>query len=301
MRVGLVVLTLNAEKYLIKLFDSIDRQSYKVDRKLLIDSDSTDSTIELARKYNWEFILIKKSEFNHGDTRQKGLEYFRDMDIVIFITQDIIFAGEDTIFQLVESFTNNKIGAAYGRQIPHANASAIAAQARLFNYPERSKIKSYQDKDKLGIKTAFMSDSFAAYRVKALASVGGFPHAIVSEDMYVAACLLKKGYIIAYVAEAKVYHSHDYTICQEFKRYFDIGVFQAHESWISEEFGKAEGEGIKLVVNQIKYLYKHNLFLIPKAMGLNVVKLFGYKLGHCEKYLPNALKKILSGQSYYFK
>lgn len=301
MRIGLIVLTLNAAKYLNVLFNSIAKQDYKIDRKLIIDSDSTDDTLEFAQMYGWEVMKINRKDFNHGTTRQKGIEYFCDIDIVIFITQDVIFVDSCGIRHLAEVFQNKQIGAAYGRQIPHMGASAIASQARLFNYPNKSKVKSYQDKQIFGIKTAFMSDSFAAYRVKSVKEIGGFPSVIVSEDMYVAARLLKKDYKIAYVAEAKVYHSHDYTIAQELKRYFDVGVFQSRERWIGEEFGKAEGEGIRLVIHQMKYLWEYNALMIPKAFILNVVKLIGYKLGYYEKYLPIQLKRLLSGQSYYFK
>ena len=64
------------------------------------------------------------------------------------------------------------------------------------------------DREALGIKTAFLSDSFAAYRCDALADVGGFPDVPACEDMYVGAKLLQAGYTIVYAAEAQVYHSH---------------------------------------------------------------------------------------------
>lgn len=52
---------------------------------------------------------------------------------------------------------------------------------------------------------------------------------ILSKDTNVAAKMILVEYSIAYVAEAMVYHSHDYTILEEFKRYFDIGVFYGRE------------------------------------------------------------------------
>ena len=301
MKIGLVIPTYNAGEKFISLLESIKQQSYEIERKVVIDSNSTDETVCLAKRYDYEVIRIAKKEFNHGRTRQIAAEYLNDVDIVIFITQDVIFADACGIERLVAAFTDEFVGAAYGRQLPHFNASAMAAQARLFNYPKVSKVKSYENKTELGIKTAFMSDSFAAYRVNALRAVNGFPsNIIVSEDMYVAAKMLMQSYKIAYVADAKVYHSHDYTLLQELRRYFDTGVFQSRENWIGREFGKAEGEGVKLVLDQLKYLYHHDVFAIPKAILANVVKFIGYKLGYYEKYLPVSLKRILSGQPYYF-
>ena len=73
------------------------------------------------------------------------------------------------------------------------------------------------------------------------------------------------GYTLAYVGEAKVYHSHSYTVWEEFKRYFDIGVFHQRENWILNSFGKAEGEGAKYVKSELKFLLKNNAwYLVPE-------------------------------------
>jgi len=301
-RVGIVIPTLNASDKFIELLDSITIQNAKIDRKLVIDSGSLDNTVYLAEKYQYEVIHIDKVNFNHGRTRQFGVEYLKDVDIVVFLTQDVILYDESSIGNLVASFEDIKVGAAYGRQLPHIGASPLAAQARLFNYPKISQYKCYEDKNKLGIKTAFMSDSFAAYRIARLKAVGGFPQVIVSEDMYVAARMLMQGYQIAYVADACGYHSHEYTLWQELKRYFDIGVFQHQEPWIRAEFGEAEGEGLRLVKEQLNYLVANNcIHGIPKAIIANAAKLIGYRLGLYEKYLSLKLKRALSGQSYFFK
>lgn len=301
-RVGIVIPTLNAGEHFKDLLDSIAIQSTNIFRKLVIDSGSFDNTVGIAKEYQYEILHVDKKKFNHGKTRQHGVEYLRDIDIVVFLTQDVILYDADSISRLVSAFTDERVGAAYGRQLPHKTASPLAAQARFFNYSSKSQCKRYEDKHRLGIKTAFISDSFAAYRMATLKSVGGFPYVIVSEDMYVAAKMLMENYEIAYIADACCYHSHDYSFLQEFKRYFDIGVFQRQEDWIRKEFGQAEGEGFRLVKDQIAYLIENNsISYIPKAIMANVAKLIGYRLGMFEKYLPLKVKKSLSGQSYYFK
>lgn len=301
MKIAIVIMTLNAGSGFKKLLDSIEMQDYLIHRKLIADSSSEDDTVALGEKYHYEILPIKRQNFNHGDTRRKCAEYLTNIDIIVYLTQDVILFDAKSIRQLIEVFSDVKVAASYGRQLPHIGASPMAAQARLFNYPGESRIKSYEDKENLKIKAPFLSDSFAAYRVTALNEVGNFPHVIVSEDMYVGAKLLIAHHKIAYVAEACAYHSHDYTLLQELKRYFDIGVFQAREPWIRQEFGGAEGEGLKLVKDQLAYLYTHKgISSIPKAIFVNFIKLIGYRLGVCEKYLPRYIKKRLSGQSYFF-
>lgn len=103
-------LNFKCSKYLNVLFNSIAKQDYKIDRKLIIDSDSTDDTLEFAQMYGWEVMKINRKDFNHGTTRQKGIEYFCDIDIVIFITQDVIFVDSCGIRHLAEVFQNKQIG-----------------------------------------------------------------------------------------------------------------------------------------------------------------------------------------------
>jgi len=66
----------------------------------------------------------------------------------------------------------------------------------------------------------------ADYRKSTLEEIGWFKNnLILGEDTYAETKLLVAGYKLAYIAKAKVYHFHNYTIWEEFKRYFDIGVF----------------------------------------------------------------------------
>ena len=91
------------------------------------------------------------------------------------------------------------------------------------DYPEKSHIRSLQDLQQYGAYTFFCSDSCAAYSNRALEEIGGFPEVLLGEDTVVTAKLLRKGHRIAYVAEAEVFHSHAYSLLQEFQRYFDTG------------------------------------------------------------------------------
>ena len=180
--------------------------------------------------------VIKRSEFDHGGTRQYGVDSFHDIDVCVFLTQDAILSDCDSLNKILEPFHDDRVAAVCGRQLPRKHAAPIEAHARLYNYSSKSFVRSINDVKKFGLKTAFISNSFAAYRVSALNEVGGFPNNVIfGEDMYVAAKLLKSGYKIAYAADACVYHSHNYSILQEFSRYFDMGVFHAREPWIRQE------------------------------------------------------------------
>jgi len=284
MNCGLIIPTLNAGFQFKKLLEQLAAQTLSA-KKIIVDSQSTDGTAELAKSFGLEVLTIQRKNFNHGATRQFALEKILPLDVVIFLTQDVLLRDDESLAKLVKIFGENKsVGLSYGRQLPHANATNEAKFLRTFNYPPKSQLRSFDDRKIFGLKTAFASNSFAAYRVAALQNVGGFPSNVpLCEDMYVAAKMLMSGWKIYYAADAQVYHSHNYTAAQEFRRYVQIGKFHAQENWIRENFGSAEGAGKKFVLMKLSALAKENPLECVGAIFRDAAKFFGYRLGRLGK------------------
>lgn len=279
--VTIVIPTYNAGEKFRECAVMISKQTANIQQVLIIDSESKDSTVQISKDLGFTVVSIHKKEFGHGRTRQFALEQ-SNTNVVVFMTQDALLADENAITKLVDSLESDKeIGAVYGRQLPYPNTGIIGSFARLNNYQEYSFVNVFADKKEKGIKTAFLSDSFAAYKKDILLEIGGFPkHINFGEDMFVAAKMLMSGYKTAYCSEAKVYHSHDYNLKEEFDRCVEIGRLHKREHWLLNTFGKAEGEGLKFVVNEAKYLLKNGKwYYLPKAFAHNVVKFLGYKIG----------------------
>ena len=301
MKTALVIPTYNPKFHAQAFLKSLHGQSLQPNVLLLVDSGSDDDALTEYATAGFVIHKIDTIDFNHGGTRQLVVNMLFDVDVIILMTQDAHLINNISLERLVCAFEDDAVGAAYGRQLPHKDANPIESHARIFNYLSESQTKSLEDCKQLGIKTCFMSNSFAAYRCSALQQVGGFPeHNIVSEDTYVAAKMLETGWKIKYCADATVYHSHSYTMMQEFQRYFDLGVFHSREPWIRSLFGQAEGEGKRFVLSQLAFLLKENVFLVPSALLRTVFKYFGFRLGLCEAYLPNRLKMWLSMQKNFW-
>ena len=304
MKCGLIIPTLNAGKNFEKLLEQIDAQTLPI-KKLVVDSESTDGTAELAKKFGFEVLTVERKNFHHGATRQFALNHLLknfSLDFVIFLTQDVLLHDEKSLSELVKIFERDSaVGISYGRQLPHANATNEAKFLRAFNYPEKSLMKSFEDRKKFGIKTATNSNSFSAYRVNFLQQVGGFPaNVILCEDMFVAAKMLTAGKKIFYNADAKVFHSHNYSAAEEFRRYFDIGVFHSRESWIRKTFGSAEGAGKKFVLMKLSELWKKNPLEFFGAIFRDGAKFLGYRLGLLENFLPKFFCRICSMNKNFF-
>ena len=292
---ALVVPTLNPGALWVEWIALFSRQVVKPDKVLIIDSGSSDGTVLLSENAGFEVFRIDAHDFNHGGTRQLAVELLPDAEIIIFMTQDALLADVKSLQNIAATFIDERVWAAYGRQLPHKGAGAIATHARMFNYGANSELRSLSDASKLGIKVSFISNSFAAYRRKVLLQVGGFPsNVILGEDQFVGAKIILEGGIIVYCAEATVFHSHDYTFLQEFRRYFDIGVFYERESWIRTSFGRAEGEGWRYVISELKFLQHNCPLLIPSAILRVFLKYFGYRLGRAEAVFPIDIKRYFS-------
>jgi len=280
MKFGLIIPTLNAGTQFEKLLTQLAAQTL-LTKKLIVDSESTDGTARLAKNFGLEVLTIPRKSFNHGATRQFALEKILPLDVIIFLTQDVLLHDDESLARLVKIFSEDEsVGLSYGRQLPHVDATNEAKFLRAFNYPPESQLRSFDDRKIFGLKTAFASNSFAAYRVESLQSVGGFPTNVpLCEDMFVAAKMLMSGLKIFYAADAKVFHSHNYTAAQEFRRYVQIGKFHAQESWIREAFGSAEGAGKKFVLMKLSALAKKNPVECFGAIFRDAAKFFGYRVG----------------------
>lgn len=301
-RVAIIVPTLNAADLWDRWVQGMRMQTFVPDQVLIVDSSSTDGTDKRAVAEGYRVHKIARKDFNHGGTRQLAIDLLDDIDIAVFLTQDAMLVSPDSIGNIVRSFEAADVGMAYGRQLPRRVAGPIESHARLFNYPAESRYQSAEDIPRLGLKAAFTSNSFAAYRVAALKEVGGFPaNVIVSEDMHVAARMIVAGWRVHYNADAVVEHSHGYTPFQEFQRYFDVGAFHAREDWVMGRFGAPNGEGLRFVLSEWRYLGLRHWYLLPSSVLRTAMKLVGYRLGLKEARLPMGVKRRISMQKAFWK
>lgn len=301
-KVGVIVPTLNAGEQWQAWLDAVLSQDYAIHRKLVVDSSSDDQTAQLASTQGFEVLVIARQDFNHGGTRQLAAEHLSDCDLLVFLTQDALLASSNSIALLVKAFDDEQVSLAYGRQLPHKNAGVIGSHARLFNYPATSAVKTREDIPRLGIKTTFCSDSFACYRRADLLAIGGFKaDLILGEDAQIAARLILADKKIAYVAESIVYHSHDYRVSEDFRRYFDIGVFHAQESAIFAQFGGASGEGLRFVKSELRHVAHSSPLLVFSVIVRTFAKFLAYKLGLYERFIPMPMKKIMSMHTRYWR
>ena len=293
-----------------ELFTMIARlkeQTVKPNRIILINTekkyfDQLVSGTDFLQQYGdlVSVYHIEKCDFDHGKTRHLAVTK-SNASIFMMMTQDALPADQYLIENLLKPLSDENTVVAYARQLPAEDCNVIEKYTRKFNYPDKSRVKTQKDLIELGIKTYFCSNVCAAYKRSAYDKQGGFiRHTIFNEDMIYAAGAIKSGYAIAYAAEARVIHSHNYTCVQQFKRNFDLGVSQADNPHIFDGV-PSEKEGKKMVGMTIRYLrMNHYIHLIPGYILHCICRYMGYVLGKHYKRLPMfIIKKCTSSPAYW--
>ena len=290
-KVDVIIPVYHPGKEFSVLLERLTEQTAVIHRIIAMNTEENYWNKELEQKYPLlEVHHLKKSEFDHGGTRAWAAE-LSDAEIMVFMTQDAVPADRNLIENLVKALEKEKmIAAAYARQLPNEMCSFAERYTRSFNYPEKSYVRTQRDLSLYGIKTFFCSNVCAAYKKEIYQELGGFVRkTIFNEDMIYAGKLIQMGYGIAYAADAKVIHSHNYSCIQQFHRNFDLGVSQAEHPEIFAGV-PSEVEGIKLVKKTINYLIqKRKIWLIPGVILQSGCKYAGYLSGKNYRKLPRKM------------
>ncbi|MDE7201365.1 MAG: glycosyltransferase [Lachnospiraceae bacterium] len=305
--VDVILLTYKPGEQVLELIRALEEQTYPIRKIIIMNTEERYfyklfyGTGFLEKYKNIEIHHLSEKEFDHGRTRAKAVQYSKS-DIFVCMTQDAIPVDDRLVQYLVEALERQEnIAAAYARQLPLPDCREIEKYTRSFNYPDQSLVKSAADVERLGIKTFFCSNVCAAYNREIYETIGGFvKRAIFNEDMVYAGHAVTAGYSIAYAADAKVRHSHNYTCMQQFHRNFDLGVSQAEHPEVFEAVS-SKNEGVKLVRSTIKHLEKtKNWLQIPYLILSSGCKLIGYQLGKHYQSLPKGIVKWCSASKTYW-
>lgn len=243
---AVVVPTLNAADHLPRLLDALKRQSKAPDAVVVLDSESSDGTVAIARAMEGvEVITVRRSEFDHGLTRHRAFS-LTSTDVVCFLTQDAVPESTEYLAELLSPFSDPRVALSSGRQVPKPDARRYEQLVREFSYPAQPRVTTLADVRQLGIRAFLASDACSAYRRQPYLAAGGFGRCETNEDMLMAARLISAGWAVAYAPSARVLHSHNLTLREQFRRNVAVGRFlELHKA---DLMGATEGpEGGRLL------------------------------------------------------
>ena len=198
--VSLVIRTLNEARYLGELLEAVRQQEtgpFDVE-VVVIDSGSTDGTLEIAEKFGCTITHITREQFSFGRSLNMGCEVARG-DILVLISGHCVPSDRNWLRELCQPIAEGHVAYSYGKQIggPESHFSECRIFAKYF--PDESKIPQ----DGYFCNNANSAISRVAWqRYRFDEVVTGL------EDMELAQRLHRDGGRIGYVASACVYHYH---------------------------------------------------------------------------------------------
>jgi rhamnosyltransferase len=264
---------------------------------VLVDSGSTDATLEIARGYPVRIEQISAEAFHHARTRNFVATLAKG-EYLVYLAADAFPATTEWLRMLLSNFSDATVAAVYGRHLPKQGCGCTFERQDALEavYGDERLVKDPSDGARLGYRYYHFSTVNAAIR-KRVWQATPFPEDIkVFEDLAIAKLILEGGGKIVYEPRAAVYHSHHHTTAGLFKRYFDGGV-----TW--KRLGIWNGRVRSSMLRDMGWLLRRKLrrfdgnctsTKVGASLRQDLAKAAGLFLGLHEKYLPLALKRRFS-------
>ncbi|MDB9697923.1 glycosyltransferase [Planktomarina temperata] len=211
--ISIIIRTLNEQKYLPDCLKAIEKQitNHKIE-VIIVDSGSTDSTLNIAKKFNCKITHIAMADFSFGKSLNLGCKCSVG-EILIFLSAHCIPTNEYWLEKLIAPLISHQAVYTYGRQIARESVTKIS-EGKVFSkyYPPNSSIP----------QVGFFCNNANAALLRTVWKKNEFNESVTGlEDMELARRLVKHGYQIAYVADSIVEHIHEetwYAVRKRFER-----------------------------------------------------------------------------------
>ena len=209
MNCSIIIRAYNEEKHIGRLLEGIRRQTLKDVEIILVDSGSTDSTVEIAENRGARTVRISPDEFTFGRSLNYGIRE-ASSEFIIIASAHVYPVYPDWLAALLHPLLDRKVALSYGKQ--RAPATAKFSEKQIFHqwYPEEGRLHQ---------ETAFCNNANAAIR-RSLWEKNPYDETLTGlEDLAWAKWARDHGYAISYVSEAEVIHVHQETARGVFNRY----------------------------------------------------------------------------------
>lgn len=198
---SIVIRAFNEEKHIGRLLEGIQQQTVKDIEIILVDSGSSDATVEIATKHAAKIVHIKPGDFSFGRALNRGIEHATN-EFIAIASAHVYPVYPDWIERLLEPFVNPKVALSYGKQ--RGTEDSQFSERQIFK-------QWYPDQSAMNQAHPFCNNANAAIR-RSLWVKHAYNETLPAlEDLAWARWAYEQGSLIAYSAEAEVIHVHHET------------------------------------------------------------------------------------------
>lgn len=280
MKISLILLVKNGAKHLEELFASLEKQTVKIDEIVVVDSGSTDGSLEIIKSLkvkkfkSLKLFQIKSEEFSHGGTRNFAIRQAQG-EIIVFVTQDAVPQSEKWLATLIKPFEDKEVAGVFGKQVPWPETNLCEKFFYRKSYPDQGRVMEKKESDNFSNQNIFFSNVNSAVKKEFLLKFPFREDLVMSEDQFWGREMLCAGSKIVYEPKAPVWHSHNYNLVQLLKRYSQSGYSQRQMNLKGQALQKGTGTALGLW----RYVAKTNLLLLPYAVLYVLLKGGAFILG----------------------
>lgn len=293
---SVLILTRNEARNISQCLDAVFAQEGPAQPEvILLDSGSTDCTVEIASRYPLKLYRLANEAFHHARTRNLAAELARG-EYLVYLAADALPRDGNWLSALLRNFADSAVAAVYGRQVPRRDASIERRDVLETMYTDQRLVKGADCRAQLGYRYYHFSTVNCAIRKRVWQRIG-FPREMkVCEDVGIAARILDAGWKIVYEPDAAVHHSHEFSTARLFRRYFDMGVvYRRLHIWDGANKTMLFHDGLRSLRAKLDISQNH-YGVAARAAGIfqDGAKFAGLVLGRNERWLPRALKRRFS-------
>lgn len=216
MKLSVIMRTKNADWVVAQALRALHSQTVRHFELVVIDSGSTDRTLEIVREYSPILIEIPASAYIPGAVLNQAIE--RSVgDLLVFQNSDVVPLAANALERLISVFDEPNVVAAFARQIPRPEAASWVRRDYAVSFPAQGDAPAWMP----------LSLPFAAMRRSVWQRHKFHSAAFGSEDIEWGTWARKQGLVVRYVPDSVVMHSHNYTVREAFGRRFIEGEADA--------------------------------------------------------------------------
>lgn len=294
--VSVVLMTFNGMPEVEHCLDMLCRQQYSGPVEIVhIDSGSRDRTLELTARHGLDTRHIAPHEFHHAGTRNLGADLAAH-EIVVYLSQDAVPAGEHWLAELAAPFADPAVAAVHGRQMAPAHVGPLRRYAMEWTYGPEPERRRLADMPELTVGSFRFSNANSAIRRDLVRRIRFDETAPMCEDQAMCRALLDEGHIVVYAPAAAVYHAHERSLWGEFVWAVDNGVALRRIGLLGDPRLKGEFRyGLRRILDEWwHFLRRGRVLLAGMSLLVNAAKWLGVQLGKREERLPHRLMRRIS-------
>ncbi len=261
---------------------------------IVIDSGSTDGTLDIVRRYPVRLFQTPPEQFSWGRNRNVGARAAQGRYLV-YLGADALPANEHWLGNLLKGFDGDNVAGVYGRQVPSDGTYPMEKFYLCYMYGPKRRTQAWNG-GAFTMAITWFSNVCSALR-RDLWEAQPFSETVLfGEDQEWSHRALRAGYKIVYEPDAAVIHSHEYALAQAFRRWFNSGV-SSYESYLptrKEEPLYFLSRGSRYLLAEVGFLATHgHLPWVPYALAYEAAKFAGLMLGRYHGRLPKRLVERL--------